>query len=388
MATSPHQIIDKNGKRTTVHRRDDAMKSVKKTLPAQPAKVQPYPKNFISSKVVTDKEARAFKDSFALAKKFHDTLGWDMAVIASDWDGHGVIKGDVVPPDAMWYGMAAVTPEGLVVTAYGAFEEDEYVASQGLASNERFMVIDPDDFDALTEDVEEYGNDGHFNLDVTVSKIHNSLYGTETMDWHREVDDADEVVVNGETFPIAIEGYGILACLTCGTFLDPSIPSEEMFRYVPQCQNCNDEVSIEQSTCAIRESSLPVLDDDTLRDTVWYHSTINPNWDTDIKTSADRPVVHLGTKEAAIERIIALRKEGQTHDIHVFEVKVTPTAPISAALHFDNNSNQPQGCDEMAERKDMTGDGVNRYLNRYENQGSISLMANPQAFEVVGRSVT
>jgi len=84
-----------------------------------------------------------------------------------------------------------------------------------------------------------------------------------------------------------------------------------------------------------------------------------------------------------MERFRHLTHINKNLEMVLYEVKLNPDIPISAAMHVDNNEDQPRDIWEMGDTEGMTGEGANRYINRYENVGSVSLMVNNSAFEII-----
>lgn len=379
MTTTPHHIIDKNGKHTTVHRRVDGASSNKKaipTAPTTPIKHQDYRQNG----VLTGREMLMLGGTAELGRYLRDNFGWQPVIRATD-SNFGVIEG---APDynSLWDKMAVMTPEGAIIDGYGVYTKEQYMKA-ATHKTERLCEVGEDIFDEITEDIDQPGTSAGM-IAVVASKIHMSVYGTNSIDWHRELDDADVVNVNGKDFYVGIEGWNSLACQKCGTFLHESVLSIDIeWGDANTCQQCGDEFSLATLTCAIRPGSVDLLDDDYAREVSWYHASVNPNWGEEIAKAVDNPVVHLGEKDTALDRASHVNSSGLSK-MYLYEVKIKPEAPLSASLHPDDNVNQPKNADQMSKKDGMTGNGVNRYLNEYETQGAISLMAHNQSFEVIG----
>lgn len=111
----------------------------------------------------------------------------------------------------------------------------------------------------------------------------------------------------------------------------------------------------------------------------WYHSTKNKDWAEAIQNS-DVPV-HLGTEQAAFER--AIENVGSTGDekYYLFKVKLKPFARIANNICPDLYDKWSETLEDLQEN--TRGRDFVRYVNSYEDSGSISLFGNPQMFDVV-----
>lgn len=111
----------------------------------------------------------------------------------------------------------------------------------------------------------------------------------------------------------------------------------------------------------------------------WYHSTTHANWEDVVKDS-DVPV-HLGNEQAAFER--ASDHIGQTgnRDYFVYKVTINPFARIAKNICPDLNNSWSSTMEEF--NGNTRGRDFVRYVNSYEDAGSVSLYGNPQMFTVV-----
>lgn len=150
----------------------------------------------------------------------------------------------------------------------------------------------------------------------------------------------------------------------------------------------------------VRENSAKFLNLDTVRNSFWYHGTHARHWYESLIAGGDpfhhsygigEIMVHIGTQPAAEERIRhrqefnAYRNPLGFEDWCVFTLRIKDNAPIHPVLQkdfdwFPETNNETLGdFDEF----DWEPRGVTRYLNAFENPGSISLLANINALEVV-----
>ena len=113
----------------------------------------------------------------------------------------------------------------------------------------------------------------------------------------------------------------------------------------------------------------------------WYHSTTRPDWDEQIK-AAGIPV-HLGNEMTSHEVAANHHYDGGPRDYYVYKVMLNPLASISNVVCQDmaNNWSETMGQFESRADSDMV-----RYVNSYENPGTVSLIGNPKKFIIVGKT--
>jgi hypothetical protein len=170
-------------------------------------------------------------------------------------------------------------------------------------------------------------------------------------------------------------------CLKCSHRLPKDdVQSQPTWKMpCPTCGvNCDDGlvgVTLQPKTEPVFHKA-PVLEAD------WYHYTTNENWSDFVKEgNPDARVVHLGSKEAALDRKLATGdKAGR-----LYKLRLKQDAVIADHVLDDDPFNDEDA--PLISRTDDTRkvlvSGVTRYLNYYEDPGSMSLIANPQAFEIV-----
>lgn len=113
----------------------------------------------------------------------------------------------------------------------------------------------------------------------------------------------------------------------------------------------------------------------------WYHSTTRADWDEQIK-AAGIPV-HLGNEMTSHEVAANHHYGGGPREYYVYKVMLNPLAAISNVVCQDMANNWSENMDQFESRAD--GDMV-RYVNSYENPGTVSLIGNPKKFIIVGKT--
>lgn len=184
------------------------------------------------------------------------------------------------------------------------------------------------------------------------------------------------------------------ACAHCGVHTSKATETQMRFahngryRSEPFLCSCGKEISVEGSTLTIIPSSAPLLDEETVKSVTWYHATNIYNWLQEVNAEDEeedvqRPYVHLGSKEAALE-LAKWKYLEDPHDDHEFiylwQVTLNVEAILSDAILEDNNDWFYEVTDSA--RKTLGGDAV-RYLNKWESAGSISLLADPRYLTAV-----
>lgn len=112
----------------------------------------------------------------------------------------------------------------------------------------------------------------------------------------------------------------------------------------------------------------------------WYHSTTHANWEDLVKNS-DVPV-HLGNEEAAFERAIEHVGKTGNQDYYLYKVTLNPFARIAKNICPDLNDTWSNTMEKF--KGSTKGRDFVRYVNSYEDGGSVSLYGNPNMFTVVG----
>lgn len=135
-----------------------------------------------------------------------------------------------------------------------------------------------------------------------------------------------------------------------------------------------------------------VQDKEAVKDTVWYHATLNDNWLSPQEPSFNnwraRPQyrdgsfkAHVGSCQAAVDRALSQlvthsdSNPSEDDGFWLYEVKIAQDADVIEEIASDYNSDDYDELDP----------DVERYENRFEDPASISLMVRSSKLEVVGR---
>ena len=145
---------------------------------------------------------------------------------------------------------------------------------------------------------------------------------------------------------------------------------------IPVRCSCGDRFSI-------YEADIPVLRrcTDLLTDTSkiftrrWYHGTSLDDWHNGVLLARRVPLVHIGTRYAALERGKSLSR------LFLYTIKVDAGATVHPKIFPDYND-----LDGAVDAHWYDGYDAIRYINRWESPGSISLLINPNLITVLDKT--
>jgi hypothetical protein len=141
--------------------------------------------------------------------------------------------------------------------------------------------------------------------------------------------------------------------------------------------------------------SAKFMDKQAVKDAVWYHSTLDPNWLASFDEEDDASV-HLGVEDASFDRALSdyagskwdnSRYSEGAKDFYLYEVKIDDDASVADELSKSNYTVDRELDEKMED--ELPVKDVTRYFNTVEGPGSISLVANAKKLKIVGfRKVT
>lgn len=146
------------------------------------------------------------------------------------------------------------------------------------------------------------------------------------------------------------------------------------------CARCGEMVWIENVYPMVEPRSIMLMEDVYAPHAIWYHATNNPTWMESLLSFRDHkgvsriPLVHIGTKNSALERA-----ETERYD-YLYTLTLKPGTSIHPDIVVDDNS-WTQYVDETVPFS-MPADGL-RYINIWESAGSISMLIDPRALDIV-----
>lgn len=181
-------------------------------------------------------------------------------------------------------------------------------------------------------------------------------------------------------------------CNGCDKYLSHTAERMLLRGFHTHICECEEESQVSELEVHVISSSVPFLDADVTRETVWYHSTGVENWFEKVSTVRPTfvygsnemqsvPYVHAGTLDAAMERF-----EGGSHvSGWLYEIRVKDEAVLAEEVYEDCNDWEKwvrTGFFEGVLEDKKQCDAI-RYVNRWESVGSISLIMDPRFIEVV-----
>lgn len=180
------------------------------------------------------------------------------------------------------------------------------------------------------------------------------------------------------------------------TLIDPELMDETDLRMglsAGVCQKCKRRLTRVEwkmhscSQCLIRTqygavvnvepSSHALLNKDIVLKYVWFHATTTPNWLDTVQQATNHPYVYVGSFISAMERAhIRYWQDSYLHStITLHQLVLKPQTRVVDEIAVDSGYWYPQDVEALG------GDAI-RYINAYENAGSISLFINPAMLEI------
>lgn len=173
-------------------------------------------------------------------------------------------------------------------------------------------------------------------------------------------------------------GLSCVRCNHCNTYLTVHEARVMLHSYIHKHTHCGATVNIDlDTTCAIDPRCVRLLTSPSaVYYTTFYHCTKNPKWEELQEFStADRPAVHIGTREAAMDRY-SENLANMGYDFFLYTLRVRTRSKICRDIWFDDNF-WPEDAANLP--------GVVRYINRYESPGSVSLLVDPADLVITNR---
>jgi hypothetical protein len=181
-------------------------------------------------------------------------------------------------------------------------------------------------------------------------------------------------------FGIAPPGVSGAYCRSCNHYLTfPELV--ELTRKDNTCTACNATIHVDQIGVSFQYETVKLAENsDAVFEQTWFHATQKETWASTVLD--DGVVAHVGSRRSAIQRAIDLsrRLNRVDKDWVVHEIKVPQTASVSWGVEYDIDDDAVKTVEEL---KNNHNSDIVRYLNMYEDCGSISLITNPNIIRII-----
>lgn len=183
-----------------------------------------------------------------------------------------------------------------------------------------------------------------------------------------------------KTWDIAPRGVSGACCEQCHSPLSIQDARRRAASHVISCPKCG-APSQNGGVKAVLFDDADLLHDEvaTLR-RVWFHATCSEDWLEEV-LEADCGLgdllVHVGSYDAAVDRAIHCSTKFSDVEWHIYEIILDEATHVSPRVLADQEELAPMWSSEAAGY--WSPYGATRYVNGYEDPGSISLLVNPNA---------
>jgi hypothetical protein len=253
-------------------------------------------------------------------------------------------------------------------SVHGSQTTDVSILEQ--AAQEAQNKQDLDTYLSVRSQIDSAQNTSLFDAVLPIYDEMNSEY------YHHMRTKYDAVAKNGTEFYLTPEDNSAdFFCYFCQEGMTDD-SDEKGFK--ASCGSCGHTVTrSDEAGALLRRSEVMFFNDNEVKRTTWFHSSETPNW-AELVKSGEISTVHAGSMNAAEDRVTGLRRKNDDKETWVYELRIKPEASINPSMFND---------DPIHSRKWSAKDkpGVTRYMNLYEDPGSISLLMDSSDFEVIGK---
>ena len=201
----------------------------------------------------------------------------------------------------------------------------------------------------------------------------------------------------GTRWEVAPEGYTGAKCAKCGEWIMDTADFHTTLPY--HCDFCG-AIYFTGNDVGIRSDAVRFFDVQEVKNADWFHVSIRSDWFTSINSySADeKPFVHAGSEQATGSRIISVTEASRLPEDTPFflhRLRIKDQAPVAPIIQVDDDEGAPknhlEAVDSYEAMKEFgeerlahyTSRSIVRYVNGFEDPGSMSLMMTGDMFEVV-----
>lgn len=177
------------------------------------------------------------------------------------------------------------------------------------------------------------------------------------------------------------------ACSKCGTHTTKEHETEIIRDGFPRDMECTVCGTYEEIAVTVNPASAHLMNEPAARSMVWYHATHVEDWYRKVSTGEKMEAgeflfVHVGTEEAALDIAITKYFQYNLKKVYMYKVTLKDSASLAGHIVDDDTFWEDFEIADPTSLKAATADAV-RYLNRWESPGSISMLVNASALELV-----
>jgi hypothetical protein len=205
--------------------------------------------------------------------------------------------------------------------------------------------------------------------------------------WQNVKDKLGLLIYQGNPYVLGDSSKSVYYCLDCNT----QFPKSDEYTtpgWKKRCEGCRElsEDGIVGHTLKPGEERF--FEKEAVLESEWYHYTAQgDHWESFLAPGNPKAkMIHLGSEDAALHRRSSTRGAIRgTEALRVYKVRLKQDAVVADNILQDdpfNDRTAPLVADGGIQ-KGILMSGVTRYVNDYEDPGSMSLMVNPELIEIV-----
>jgi hypothetical protein len=144
-----------------------------------------------------------------------------------------------------------------------------------------------------------------------------------------------------------------------------------------ECDACGDVFTADTMEVNVAPDSRELLDVEHAKGVEWFHISDSANWLDEVTGDDDfTPYIHAGTLQSALDRYEA--HKGKT--AYLYKFKLADMTAIDSTVYDDRNAWPEEVGFPCTLTDEKTGEAVDclRYLNRWEDPGSLSILLDPR----------
>ena len=195
------------------------------------------------------------------------------------------------------------------------------------------------------------------------------------------------LVHQGVPYALGDTSLSVYYCLECNT----QFPKSDEYRvpgWKKRCEQCGEVSEDSVVGYTLKPGDEKFFEKEAVLESEWYHYTTHgEDWESFLEPGNPKAkLVHLGSRDSAVDRYTHTRSGLHGgEELRIYKVRLKPESVVAENILQDDPFNAqivPLVADGGVQRGILMS-GVTRYLNAYEDPGSMSLMVNPELIEIV-----